>query len=144
MTVIRFYEGQLSDDIQQTVSAGFERHSQLQHAPEYVQRHIHWQAFDDNGDFIGIVTGKCLWDWLYIDELWVDDGCRGTGLGKALIETAQHYAKTHKFTGLWLWTQSWQAPRFYEQLGFEEFTRFEDFPKGHSRIGLRKYLNSVQ
>ena len=53
---------------------------------------------------------------------------------------------TLSFCGVWngcqwrLWTQSWQAGGFYQQLGYSEFTRFDDFPKGHSRIGFRKIL----
>ncbi|MCG8333861.1 MAG: histone acetyltransferase, partial [Proteobacteria bacterium] len=38
------------------------------------------------------------------------------------------------------WTQSWQAAEFYEQLGYVEFARFDDFPKGHQRIGFRKLM----
>jgi hypothetical protein len=43
-------------------------------------------------------------------------------------------------TGIYLWTQSWQAGGFYAKLGYEQFTEFADFPPGHSRLGFRKYL----
>jgi len=47
-----------------------------------------------------------------------DEACRGTGMGKKLMAQAEEYAKQHSLSGLWLWTQSWQAPQFYQSLGF--------------------------
>ncbi|WP_017662048.1 GNAT family N-acetyltransferase [Baaleninema simplex] len=106
-------------------------------APPFGKERLAWIA--DNGqDAIGILTADLLWDWLYIDELWVDENYRGQGLGKSLMKQAENYAASQQLVGLWLWTQSWQAADFYAKLGYQEFTRFEDFPRGHSRIGFRK------
>ncbi|QLE86404.1 GNAT family N-acetyltransferase [Shewanella sp. Scap07] len=140
MTKIEFAVGKLDSQKKLQLSAGFERHSQGLQAPEYECEWLNWTVVDEQGKLIGALTGQLLWDWLYIDELWVDDSCRGTGLGKQLMQGAESYAAELQLSGLWLWTQSWQAPGFYQRLGFIEFTRFEDFPKGHSRIGLRKTL----
>ena len=79
---------------------------------------------------------------MYIDELWVSPASRGGGLGRQLMELAEEFARAQRLQGIWLWTQSWQAEGFYRQLGYSEFTRFDEFPKGHSRIGFRKPLNS--
>ena len=56
------------------------------------------------------------------------------------MQLAEEFAAGAALQGIWLWTQSWQADGFYRQLGYSELTRFDDFPKGHSRIGFRKNL----
>ncbi|WP_394204734.1 GNAT family N-acetyltransferase [Shewanella waksmanii] len=140
MTNIKFSPGKLDSEIKLQLSAGFERHSQAQQAPDYECDWLNWTLVDEQGKLIAALTGQLLWDWLYIDELWVDEVGRGTGIGKQLMQTAESYAIEQQLSGLWLWTQSWQAPGFYLSLGYSEFTRFEDFPKGYSRIGLRKPL----
>ncbi|WP_413112243.1 GNAT family N-acetyltransferase [Thaumasiovibrio sp. DFM-14] len=140
MPKIDFTVGALDAQKQGQLTAGFESHSQTQMAPAYRKESFNWTVQDDQGNLIAALTADLLWEWLYIDELWVDESCRGTGLGKQLVEKAEEYAIAQALSGLWLWTQSWQAPAFYQRLGFEEFTRFENFPTGHSRIGLRKSL----
>ncbi|MGF1727645.1 GNAT family N-acetyltransferase [Photobacterium nomapromontoriensis] len=141
MPKIDFTTGVLDTQKQAELTAGFESHSQRQEAPPYNKERVNWTVQDEQGNLIAALTADILWGWLYIDELWVDERCRGTGLGKQLMERAEEYAKTQALSGLWLWTQSWQAPVFYQRLGFEEFTCFENFPAGHNRIGLRKYLS---
>lgn len=141
MLNIEFTQGSLDDKSQSELTAGLESHSQAQEAPTYDKQRVNWTVRDDNGELIAAVTADILWDWMYISELWVDDRCRGTGMGSKLMKNAEEYAIEHKLSGLWLWTQSWQAPAFYQKLGFVEFTRFDGFPKGHSRIGLRKVIS---
>ncbi|CAH0530315.1 GNAT family N-acetyltransferase [Vibrio hippocampi] len=143
MPIIEFSSGELDSQLQQQLSAGFDHHSQFQQAPSYEKQQLNWMLQDSQGKLIAALTSHLLWDWLYIDELWVDDACRGKGMGKKLMQHAEQYARKEKLAGLWLWTQSWQAPTFYQSLGFVEFSRFDNFPKGHYRIGLRKTLNLI-
>lgn len=138
---IHFSEQPLNEQEQETVIAGFEQHSQQFDAPPYELKPLIWRLYDDEQQLVGVLTAKALWDWVYIDELWVSESLRGTGQGKELISKVESYAFGENFKGLWLWTQSWQAEQFYLYLGFEEFCRFPDFPAGHERIGLRKILS---
>lgn len=123
------------------VSAGFQAHSDEQAAPEYRKERLKWLAVDEKKDISAVLTAVMLWDWMYIDELWVSPESRGGGLGRQLMALAEEFARSQGLQGIWLWTQSWQAEGFYRQLGYTEFTRFDEFPKGHSRIGFRKILN---
>lgn len=100
-----------------------------------------WLATSDEGVLIGVLTCELLWDWLYIDELWVDENSRRTGLGKKLMQKAEQHAFDNNLTGVWLWTQSWQAEDFYKHMGYEEFARLPNFPKGYLRIGFRKMIH---
>lgn len=143
MIKIRFATGSLDENHQQVLSAGLEIHTKKSSSPPFRKNRINWLVFEDNDQLVGVLTSDVLWDWIYVDELWVDKDYRGRGIGKQLMDKAEKYAISHEMTGLWLWTQDWQAPKFYEQLGFKEFTRFDDFPKGHCRIGLRKLVSAA-
>lgn len=56
------------------------------------------------------------------------------------MNAAELRASERKLTGIYFWTESWQAPRFYAKLGYEQFVEFKNCPPGHSRLGFRKYL----
>jgi GNAT superfamily N-acetyltransferase len=89
---------------------------------------------------IGGLIGKVFWNWLYADLVWVEEEFRGQDVGTRVMQAAEERAKEMKLTGIYLWTQTWQAPLFYAKLGYTQFVEFEDFPPGHSRFGFRKYL----
>ena len=144
MIEIRFSSGHLDKSKQQLLIAGLESHTKESSAPSFQRDRINWLVYEKHERLIGALTADVLWDWIYIDELWVDRDYRGTGIGKKLMNKAEEYAISRNMTGLWLWTQSWQAPKFYDQLGYKEFTRFDDFPKGHCQIGFRKQVSSTK
>jgi len=78
--------------------------------------------------------------WAYVDLLWVDEKCRGKGLASRLMTEAEEEAKRRGCVGVWLWTQEYEAPMFYEKRGYSRFVSFDDFIKGHERIGFMKRL----
>lgn len=58
---------------------------------------------------------------LYIDDLCVDEACRGQGVGKALYETVCRYAKSRKCYNVTLnvWSCNEAAMAFYEKMGLK-------------------------
>jgi len=56
---------------------------------------------------------------LYIDDLCVDEACRGRGIATALYRHVTEYAKHSgcQFLTLNVWTGNDQAQRFYEHMG---------------------------
>ncbi len=102
-----------------------------------------WVGADNTENVLAVLTADLLWDWLYIDELWTSSAVRGKGYGRQLMELAEEHALSQNLQGIWLWTQSWQAESFYKHLGYQEFARFDNFPKGHARIGFRKVLQTA-
>ena len=56
---------------------------------------------------------------LYIDDLCVDEACRGRGVGRALYEYALGFAKESGCYNLTLnvWALNESAMRFYEKMG---------------------------
>lgn len=95
-------------------------------------------------DGTGLIRGGLLGDiwggWLEVKILWLEEALRGTGLGRRLIETAEAEARAAGCRYARLDTHSFQAPDFYEKLGYEQFARLKDSPLGHEQIFLWKRL----
>lgn len=137
---IEFHREGLTPSEQSVVTEGFQKHSDELGAPAYRKERIKWLLSGQENEIQAALTADILWDWAYIDELWVASELRGQGIGQQLMRMAEDFAVSERLEGIWLWTQSWQAEGFYQRLGYEEFTRFDDFPKGYTRIGFRKNL----
>ena len=58
---------------------------------------------------------------IYIDDLCVDESCRGQGIGKAIYEEILRYAKMRRadLVTLNVWSCNESAMRFYEALGLK-------------------------
>jgi ribosomal protein S18 acetylase RimI-like enzyme len=95
---------------------------------------------NDREEIVGGVTGTMFWYHLHIDFLWVSEECRKGGYGSQLIEKMEGYAKEKECYLITLDTFHFQAPDFYKKLGFKEFGRLKDFPKGGSQYFLEKRL----
>ncbi len=54
---------------------------------------------------------------------------------------AEVEAKTLRCTNFWLDTFAFQAPRFYEKLGYKQFGELKDYPKGNKRFFYTKQLS---
>ena len=76
----------------------------------------------------------------HIDILVVTDGYRRSGLGSALMADAEQAARDRGYRGLFLDTFEFQAPQFYEKLGFTRFGSIRNFSDGHDRHFYEKRL----
>jgi GNAT superfamily N-acetyltransferase len=94
-----------------------------------------------SGAVTGGLWGSSVVGWLYVDLLVVPEGFRGQGLGSALLQKAENIARKRGCIGLWLHTGSFQAPGFYEKLGFSAFGTVADYPPGHASIFYLKRLD---
>ena len=135
---IKFQRTDLTPLERSVVSEGFHTHTEEQGAPRYKKERVKWVAVDETEKVKAALAADILWDWIYIDELWVSKEFRRQGFGRRMMELAEDFARSQGLQGIWLWTQSWQAEEFYKKLGYSQFTRFENFPTGYSRIGFRK------
>jgi GNAT superfamily N-acetyltransferase len=91
-----------------------------------------------SGEVIGGLTGYALYDWMFVQFLAVPEELRGQGHGRRLMEEAEAWARDNGLAGMWLDTFSFQAPEFYEKLGFTVFGTIEDHPPGSRRHFLSK------
>lgn len=88
----------------------------------------------------GGLTARISFNRMFVEMLVVPERLRGQGVGRQLMDEAEQQARAHRCTGIWLDTFSFQAPGFYEKLGFSVFGEIPDYPPGHSRIFLHKPL----
>jgi ribosomal protein S18 acetylase RimI-like enzyme len=89
---------------------------------------------------IGGLYGRSIWGTLEIQKLAIAEEYKNKGLGKKLIEAAVEEARIRNCGYVSLNTFSFQAPEFYEKLGFTKIATESDFPKGHKRYYYRKIL----
>jgi ribosomal protein S18 acetylase RimI-like enzyme len=94
----------------------------------------------EDGRVLGGVSGDTHYRWLYLSSLWVDEAFRGRGWGRRLVERLEVEGVTRGCRAAWVDTYDFQAPRFYERLGYVEFGRLVDFPPGSARVFYWKEL----
>ena len=101
---------------------------------------------DASGAIVGGLLGDTYFGWLSINILWIDDHYRGQRYGERLIGMAEDEARRRGCTHANLDTISFQAPAFYEKLGYRVYGVLEDFPVGndHRRHYLTKDLEQAR
>ena len=98
-------------------------------------------AKDDDGKTTGGLTGRVMFDWLFIELLAVPASERRSGLGTKLMQQAEDFARAEGLAGIWLDTFHFQARPFYEKLGYKVFGTIENHPRGGARHFLQKSLD---
>ncbi len=97
---------------------------------------------DSDGKLAGGLYGVTYWGWLYIETLWLRDDLRGQGYGQRLVGMAEEEAVRRGCHSAHVDTMDFQAPEFYEKLGYQRWGALEDLPVGHRRIFFKKQLET--
>ena len=95
---------------------------------------------DEWGTLVGGLAAVINYRVMSIQLLWVDANERGQGVGKTLIYQAEKIARRSKCVMIHLDIFDFQAPKFYEKLGFERWGELGPFPNGHKRFYYRKLM----
>jgi ribosomal protein S18 acetylase RimI-like enzyme len=95
---------------------------------------------DDNGEILGGLYARVFYQWMFIELLSVPEQARGQGLGSKLMRMAEDVAREKECVGVWLDTFDFQAPGFYQKLGYSELGQIVDYPPGHKRLFFQKRL----
>ena len=98
---------------------------------------------DDAGMAVGGLWGRTVYSWLMIEMLFVPASMRGRGLGSAVVRAAEHTALARACIGIRVETFDFQAPTFYQRLGFVLAAVQDDLPPGHRCYSLCKRLIPV-
>ncbi len=78
-----------------------------------------------------VIGGIIAWTTIrnmIIEQVWVDEGYRGLGYGKKLVLEAERIAKEAGCIACQTFSFSFQAPGFFQKLGYETFGISEGYP----------------
>lgn len=95
---------------------------------------------DAGAEVVGGLLASIWGGVMFIRILWVSEALRGQGFGQRLVEMAERRAAERGCRRVFLDTFSFQAPGFYQKLGYQVYGRAEDWPDGHAHLFLRKDL----
>ena len=132
-------ETSLSSDVLDTVRAGMRRHT---------ESCVPWEEYEDlaivaradDRTVAGAAIGETGRGWLHISVVWVDEQFRRQAVGRSLVEQMEVEAMRRGCRNAYLDTFSYQAPAFYEKLGYQVFGKLDDYPPGYQRFYMRKQL----
>jgi GNAT superfamily N-acetyltransferase len=94
----------------------------------------------ETGEFVGGLLGFTHWNHFFVAAVFVDQDFRRQRVGRELLRRAEALALDQGCDAIYLDTFDFQAPGFYEKLGFKVFGKLEDYPPGHQRFYLVKRL----
>jgi ribosomal protein S18 acetylase RimI-like enzyme len=100
--------------------------------------------YDTDGEMIAGLDGFSWGGYAKIELLWVRDDHRGDGLGTRLMRAAEAEAAARGCVIVRVDTHTFQAPDFYERLGYERIGYAADTPAGHGEVFLLKRLAAVR
>ncbi len=113
----------LTPALKEHIEKGFSQHAIEQVGVDGFNEYIAFQV-EDEGVYKGVITVRLFWGQLYIAYLFVEKAYRGQRIGEALMTHALEFGKSKGCTFAFLQTMSFQAPNFYEKLGFKiDFVR---------------------
>lgn len=95
---------------------------------------------DETGATLGGLIGDTFYGWLSVSLMYLREDLRGQGYGEKLLLRAEEEARLRGVKDVFLDTFSFQAPGFYQKLGYRIFGELVDFPPGHTRHFMTKHL----
>lgn len=129
-----------SDELERVLEAGLVAHNADAGLPDRDVVPLSISYRGESSEIKAGLLGRTLWGWLHVKLLWVDNSLRGQGVGARLMQEAEAEAQARGCKMALVDTFSFQAPEFYEKLGYQRFGVLEGFPPGHSKIYFKKEL----
>ncbi len=97
----------------------------------------------DNDRIIGGALGYIIWNWYHLTDFYISEEYRNKGIGKQVIQEIEQFAKRNHAMGVKIDSWSFQAPKFYQKLGYIVWGEFKDCPPGTIHYYLyKKFIDS--
>jgi len=110
-------------------------------SPDKAVRPLNVCAQSSNGRAIGGLIGETQFAWLKIALMSVESSMRMQGVGRTIVETAEAEAFRRGCRYAYVDTMDYQAPNFYERLGYELAGRIDDWDShGHAKLFYTKAI----
>lgn len=129
----------IEDPVWEAVGMGL-HHYNIQQAGPDKTKSLCFVLLSPEQQILGGIIGETHWGWLYISLMFIKEELRGQGYGHQLLTLAEEEARQRGATHAYLDTFSFQAPKFYQQHGYQVFGELPDFPTGQTRYYLKKDL----
>ncbi len=130
----------LAPELKQVIYAEFSKHAIISTGIDGLSQNPIAFEIREGQNFIGCVVVQLFWGQLHIKYLVVEEPYRGKGIGRQLLEHAFEFGRNQGCTFVFVETMNFQAPGFYERLGFQiELTR-PGFDKNTSMHYLKRDL----
>lgn len=95
---------------------------------------------DEADRVVGGAVGRWWGRLCELQQLWIDARYRGQGLGAQLVREFERRAAEKGCTSFYLETLSFQAPKFYEGLGYRAAFVRTQYPHGIAKYYMVKEL----
>lgn len=135
-------QNKLQDEVKKKIFDGFSKEAMETTGINGLDEEpISFEIFKDK-EFIGAIVVQAFWGQLHIKYLFVEKKYRGQGLARKLMNHALEFGKHRGYRFAFVETMNFQAPKFYEKMGFKiEFSR-QGYAKNTAFHYLKKNLNS--
>ena len=97
---------------------------------------------DDTGTLLGGLAGFTWGGYGMIDWLWVREDLRHHGLGARLVRAAEDSARVRGCRIMRVNSHTFQAPPFYDGLGYTRIGSADGTPVGHGEVFFAKRLDA--
>lgn len=101
-------------------------------------------AEDNAGRAQGGLSMRVRHGWLFLDLFILAPEARAGGTGARILAMAEHAARARGCVGVWLDTYGFQAPGFYQHLGYRVIGTLGDYPAPHQRFFLAKRFDTAR
>lgn len=97
---------------------------------------------NESGKVFGGIQAMFDSEAIYIEALWIAENLRKQGYGKQLLATVEREALKNGCRTSLVDTWDFQAEEFYLKTGYEKIGELKNYWHGHSKLFLRKNLNT--
>ncbi len=133
----------MSDHVKKKIFEGFAQHALESNGIDGLsEESVSFEIFDGT-EFVGAIVVQPFWEQLHIKYLYVEKSYRNQGVARQLMNHALEFGKSRGHSFAFVETMSFQAPVFYQKMGFTiEFSR-AGYAKNTTFHYLKKFLNGA-
>ncbi len=142
--ILQINQNKLTDEIKKKIFNGFGQQAiESTGINGLSEDPISFEIFDGT-EFVGAIVVQPFWEQLHIKYLFVEKNYRGKGIARLLMNHALEYGKKRGCQFTFVETMSFQAPEFYQKMGFTiEFSR-PGYAENTTFHYLKKSLNDAE
>lgn len=140
----------LSEDTRETIESLLRGHNNSHNSGFFAARDLEENSpkplnvvvYDKSGSVVGGLIAKTQFLWLKVSIMAVAESARQQGIGRRLLEMAEHEAITRGCRHAFLDTLDYQAPDFYRKLGYQIAGKLANWDShGHTKYLFTKQLS---